>query len=196
MRFITDVTWDTAKLLKKIYKHSEHYQVRHRAYSILLSYKDKNIPELMEIYQVSINHIYKWMNNWESQRLLGLYNCKVRERNSTFTPAQNQRIKEWLNISSAWNKVLEEIEKEGKIKVSKNTIKRLFKIMFMCLQKCQILNQFLWYKSQKIQQKISTWQEKNVEKIGLLSYFHQINCIKILKGFIKYEWIKIYAYSR
>ncbi len=68
--------------------------------------------------------------------------------------------------------------------------------MSMCLQKCQVLNQFLWYKSQKIQQKISTWQEKTVEIIGLLLYFDQINCIKIIKGLIKYEWIKIYAYSR
>ena len=44
MRFIRDLTFDTAKLLNRIYKESRHYQVRQRAHCILLSYKGVTIP--------------------------------------------------------------------------------------------------------------------------------------------------------
>lgn len=51
MRFIKDVTWDTAKLLERIYKHSTHYKFRQRSHCIVLSYKGKNIQELMVIFK-------------------------------------------------------------------------------------------------------------------------------------------------
>ena len=47
MGFIRDLTFDTAKLLERIYKQSVHYQVRQRAYCILLSYEGKTIHELI-----------------------------------------------------------------------------------------------------------------------------------------------------
>jgi len=63
MRFIRDLTFDTAKLLNRIYKESRHYQVRQRAHCILLSYKGVTIPELIEFFQVSRRTIYNWMND-------------------------------------------------------------------------------------------------------------------------------------
>ena len=37
MRYIYDLTQETLKLLKRIYRHSKYYQVRQRAHCIQLS---------------------------------------------------------------------------------------------------------------------------------------------------------------
>ncbi len=136
------------------------------------------------------------MNNWESQRLVGLYNRKGRGIKSTFILEQKQQIQEWLKKSEKdWKKVLEKIQKEWEITVSKDTNKRIFTILLMKLQKCDVLNQALLCKNQKIQDKIIEGQEKNLEIIGVSSYFTHIKFIKIIKVLIKYESIKIYNYS-
>ncbi len=100
MRFIRDLNVDTAKLLQRIYKHSVHPQVRQRAHCILLSYKGKTIPELISIFQVSRNTIYNWMNDWEDNRLIGLYNRTGQGRKPIFNEAQKQRMerKKFRNI--------------------------------------------------------------------------------------------------
>ncbi len=74
MRYIKGLTKDTIKLLKRIYKQSKYYQVRQRSHCILLSYERYKISELMAIFKVSRNTIYNWLNNWEANGLVGLYN--------------------------------------------------------------------------------------------------------------------------
>ncbi len=132
MRFIRDLTWDTAKLLNRIYQQSVHYQVRQRAHCILLSYEGKTIAELIEIFQVSRNTIYNWMNDWEKHRLVGLYNRPGQGRKPTFNQAQKQQIKAWVKQSPKdLKKVVARLQKEWGITVSKDTVKRVLKSLFM-----------------------------------------------------------------
>jgi transposase len=138
MRFIKDLTKDTTKLLNRIYKHSRHYQVRQRAHCILLSYQGKTIPELIEIFQVSRNTIYNWMNNWESKRLIGLYNCKGQGRKPTFNQAQKLQIKEWVKASPKnLNQVLAKIKSSWGINTSKETLKGVLKSQSMTWKRFQ-----------------------------------------------------------
>ncbi len=138
MRFIRDLTFDTAKLLNRIYKESRHYQVRQRAHCILLSYKGVTIPELIEFFQVSRRTIYNWMNDWEERRLLGLYNRKGRGRKAIFNEGQKQKIKEWVKLyPKDLKKVLNEIQEEWGITVSKDTIKRVLRSMSMTWRRFQ-----------------------------------------------------------
>jgi transposase len=58
-----------------------------------------------------------------------------------------------------------------------------------------VMDKASFHTSQKIQQKISEWQEKNLEIFWLPSYSPQMNLIEILWRFMKYEWIEINAYS-
>jgi transposase len=132
MRFIRDLTFDTIKLLNRIYKQSSHYQVKQRAHCILLSYDGATIAELMEIFQVSRRTVYNWMNDWEEYRLLGLYNRPGRGRKPIFNEFQQQQIKEWVKLSPKnLKKVLAQIEESWGIKVSKDTIKRILKNLEM-----------------------------------------------------------------
>ncbi len=132
MRFIRDLNVDTAKLLKRIYKHSVHPQVRQRAHCILLSYEGKTIPELISIFQVSRNTIYNWMNDWEDNRLIGLYNRTGQGRKPIFNEAQKQQIKVWVKSAPKdLKKVLVRIKEEWGITVSKDTVKRVLKSLIM-----------------------------------------------------------------
>jgi len=128
MRFIRDLTFDTIKLLNRIYKQSSHYQVKRRAHCILLSYEGATIAELMEIFQASRRTIYNWMNDWEEWRLLGLYNRPGRGRKPIFNEEQQQQIKEWVKQSPKdLKKVLAQIKESWEITVSKDTVKRILK---------------------------------------------------------------------
>ncbi len=132
MRFIRDLNVDTAKLLRRICKQSVHYQVRQRAHCILLSYEGKTIPELIEIFQVSRGTIYNWMNDWEEQRLIGLYNRQGRGRKPIFNQEQRQEIKAWVKETPKdLKKVLAKIKKSWGITVSKDTVKRVLKSLTM-----------------------------------------------------------------
>ncbi|MFO5494388.1 MAG: IS630 family transposase [Cuspidothrix sp.] len=138
MRFIRDLTFDTAKLLHRIYKQSRHYQVRQRAHCILLSYEGVTISELIDFFQVSRRTIYNWMNDWEDKRLLGLYNQTGRGRKPTFNEEQKQKIKSWVKLyPKDLKKVLAQIKEEWGITVSKDTIKRVLRSLMMTWRRFQ-----------------------------------------------------------
>ncbi|MBE9230584.1 IS630 family transposase [Cuspidothrix issatschenkoi LEGE 03284] len=138
MRFIRDLTFDTAKLLHRIYKQSRHYQVRQRAHCILLSYEGVTISELIDFFQVSRRTIYNWMNDWEDKRLLGLYNQTGRGRKPTFNEEQKQKIKSWVKLyPKDLKKVLAQIKEEWGITVSKDTIKRVLRSLIMTWRRFQ-----------------------------------------------------------
>jgi len=59
MRFIRDLSWETEKMLERIYRYSEHHQTRQRAKCLLLSFQGTAIKELMKIFEVIRKTIYK-----------------------------------------------------------------------------------------------------------------------------------------
>ena len=132
MRFIRELNPETRKLLKRMMRHSQYYQVRQRAKCIILSYQKFSIKELMRIFEVSRKTIYNWFTLWEDEGILGLYNKKGRGRKPKFTQEQEKEIKEWVKSEpKALNKVLIKVEKTWNIKSSKETIKRILKKLSM-----------------------------------------------------------------
>ncbi len=132
MRYIKGLTKETLKLLKRIYKESKYYQVRQRAHCIQLSYEGYKISELMKIFKVSRNTIYNWFNNWESCGLVGLYNHPGQGRKKIFNSAQQKIIKEWVKETPKNLRLVQEkIKKKWGVAASKDTIKRVIKVVQM-----------------------------------------------------------------
>jgi len=128
MRFITRLAPETQQLLKTIEQKSKYYQVRHRAKSILLSYQGYKISQIMLLFDVSRNTVYNWLNNWEIDGLNGLYNLKGRGRKSILNNQQELEVKELIKSQPKSLKLVQQkIENEWKIKISKDTIKRIAK---------------------------------------------------------------------
>jgi transposase len=82
----------------------------------------------MNIFQVSYKTIYNWLNRWESEGMVGLYNKPGRGRKRTFNPAQEETIREWVKQEPRQlKKVLQLVKEEWGIEISAETIKRILK---------------------------------------------------------------------
>lgn len=82
----------------------------------------------MDICRVSRKTIYNWLNSWETQGLVGLYDRPGRGRKATFSLEQQQQIRDWAQQSPLQLKpVMEKVEAQWHISVSRQTIKRVLK---------------------------------------------------------------------
>lgn len=128
MRFIRDLSRETQRILKRIYKQSRHHQVRQRAQCILLSFQGLTLKELMTIFSVSRKTLYNWLTSWEDKKLVGLYDQAGRGRKSKLKEEQKEQIREWIKADPKnLKKILGRVEKDWKIKISKDTLKRVLK---------------------------------------------------------------------
>lgn len=128
MRTVSPISVETESLLQRLYRYSRSFQVRQRAHCILLSAQGFSIAELVQIFGVSLKTIYNWFECWEVRKFAGLYDRPGRGRKPTFTPEQKEQIRQWVNeCPNQLKQVLQRIEKTWKVKVSKDTVKRILK---------------------------------------------------------------------
>jgi transposase len=123
---------ETIKLLWRIYRQSQKYQVRQRAHCIILMEEGYAIEELIKIFSVSRKTIYNWKNSWLNKRLVGLYNRPGTGRKEIFNDEQKAQIKQWAKFHNKNLKpIIELIKKKWKIEVSRDTVKRILKCLGM-----------------------------------------------------------------
>lgn len=128
MRFIRDLNYDSEKMLARIYKASQHHQVRERAKCLLLSYQGKTIAELMKIFNVTRKTVYNWFTAWEDRKLTGLYNSSGRGRKPKLNEEQQREVKELVKDSPKSLKTVQsKVKEKWGIDVSKDTLKRTIK---------------------------------------------------------------------
>jgi transposase len=132
MRLIAPLSPETTKLLWRIYRQSQRFAIRQRAHCILLSAQGMRIAQLMQIFGVSRKTIHNWFVAWETHKLVGLCDRPGRGRKPTFTSEQQEQIRQWVNQSPKQLKqVLQRIQEEWGIDVSKDTLKRVLKSLAM-----------------------------------------------------------------
>ncbi|MGH2415213.1 MAG: IS630 family transposase [Microcystaceae cyanobacterium] len=123
---------ETTRLLQRIYRQSRHHQVRQRAHCLMLHQEGFTIAQLQDIFQVSRKTLYNWFNAWEDRGLVGLYNQPGRGRKATFTPEQQQQIRAWAQQHPQQLKqVLQKVQEQWDICVSRKTLQRVLKAMQM-----------------------------------------------------------------
>jgi transposase len=128
MFLLRDINPLSLKLLNRIYRQSRHHQVRQRAQFLILASQNIKNKNLMKIFKVSYKTMYNWLNRWENQGMLGLYNKPGRGRKETFNSAQLDEIRDWVKLQPRQLKqVVQKIKKEWSINISTETIKRIIK---------------------------------------------------------------------
>ncbi|MCT7991961.1 IS630 family transposase [Laspinema olomoucense] len=124
MKFI-NLCPETAKMLERIYHDSQHHKVRQRAHCILLSHRGFKMEKLLEVFKISRRTLQYWFQHWEQSKLPGLYDQPGRGRKPKLTTPQKQQVREWIKAEPKnLNKVINQVQEEWGIKVSKDTIKR------------------------------------------------------------------------
>ena len=82
----------------------------------------------MKIFKVSYKTMYNWLNRWEYEGMLGLYNKPGIGRKKKFNSAQSAQIRDWVKLQPKQLKqVVQKIKKEWCINISTETIKRIIK---------------------------------------------------------------------
>jgi len=128
MFLLRDINPLSLKLLNRIYRESRHHQVRQRAHFLILVSQNVKNENLMKIFKVSYKTMYNWLNRWEYEGMLGLYNKPGRGRKKTFNSAQSAQIRDWVKLQPKQLKqVVQKIKKEWSINISTETIKRIIK---------------------------------------------------------------------
>lgn len=132
MKYIESLSHETVKMLERIYRQSEHHQVRQRAHCILMSFQGFTITQLMALFMVSRKTVFNWFQAWERHKLIGLYNEPGRGRKPLFSPEQKAQIREWVKAEPRHlKKVLGQIQETWDISASLETIKRVLKSVGM-----------------------------------------------------------------
>lgn len=82
----------------------------------------------MKNFKVSYKTISNWLNRWEYEGMLGLYNKPGRGRKKTFDSAQSAQIIDWAKLEPRQLKqVVQKINKKWYINITTETIKRILK---------------------------------------------------------------------
>lgn len=132
MKYIESLSHETVKMLERIYRQSEHHQVRQRAHCILMSFQGFTMTQLMALFMVSRKTVFNWFQAWERHKLIGLYNEPGRGRKPLFSPEQKAQIREWVKAEPRnLKKVLGQIQETWDISASLETIKRVLKSVGM-----------------------------------------------------------------
>lgn len=132
MIFIREINPLSLKLLERIYRQSRHHQVRTRAHCLILALQGVRTEELSKIFSVSYKTIYNWLNRWELEGMVGLYNKPGRGCKPTFNPEQKAKIRDWAQqYPRQLKQVAQKIKEEWSIEISTKTIKRVLKTLSM-----------------------------------------------------------------
>ena len=121
---------ETLKLLRRIYRHSRHHEVRQRAQCLILKHQGYSVSALMTVFQVSRKTLYKWLKAWNMRGFPGLYRRPGQGRKATFTAAQQAQIRQWAQAHPKQLKqVLNKIDEQWGVSVSLKTLKRVLKAL-------------------------------------------------------------------
>jgi transposase len=128
MRFISNLSQETQKILRRFYQQSRNHRVRQRAHCILLSFQGMTIDNLIKVFNTDRLTISHWLNAWEERHLSGLYDHKRPGRPQKLTVEEQQKIPQYVEqYPQNLKKVAHVIEQETHKSVSTKTIKRFIK---------------------------------------------------------------------
>ena len=132
MQFMRELNPETLQLLDRLYRQSRHHQVRQRAHCLILTTQSLTIAQLTEIFGVTHKTLYNWFKAWEQRGMVGLYDRPVRGRKPALTLVQKEQIRSWAGQHPKQLKlIVQKVQEQWDITVSKDTIKRVLKAMRM-----------------------------------------------------------------
>lgn len=127
MRFISNLSQETQKILRRFYQQSRNHRVRQRAHCILLSFQGMTIDNLLKVFHTDRLTISHWLNAWEERHLAGLYDHKRPGRPQKLTAEEPQKIPQYIEqYPKDLKKVVHVLEQETHKSVSTKTVKRFF----------------------------------------------------------------------
>jgi transposase len=190
MYFTRAVPPESQRLLQRIYRQSQHFQVRQRAHCILLRAQGMSAAELMRIFPVrSRKTLYNWFDEWDARGFAGLYNRPGRGRKPTFNDEQKAQIKQWAKLyPRALKRIVQKVADTWKIDVSTHTIKRVLKSMQMSWHRFRRVVAGCPDRQEYAQKQFALETLKRLAKQGELALYYLDQAGFSLTPLIPYGW--------
>lgn len=189
MRFVNALSDETISLLNRAYQDSKFYRVRQRAHCILLSHRGYPVTTLMKIFNVTQVTIYHWMEAWETQHFVGLYDRKGKGCKSQLTPTQKKQVKTWAKAyPKQLGKIVGFVQSEFEVVIGKRTIQRILKGFHFSWRRVRRAPNGqpdpTLYQLKK--QELETFKEQ--EEQGLLDLYYYDESGFCLSPYVPYAW--------
>jgi len=93
MKYVSPLTEEIQQTLLEMYLNHPKSRCRQRAQAILLNAEGFSIPKLVEIFPVRRNAIGQWIEQWEKNGLMGLYDAPRSGRTPIYNAAEVERLR-------------------------------------------------------------------------------------------------------
>ncbi len=128
MLYIKQLSLEEVIALEEMHINHPSHLSRHRAHSILLSYRGYSVPVICSIYNVCRQTVSTWFSKWDAQNISGLVDLPGRGRPCTLTEEQKAIVLKYVAKSPrSLSGVITDLEKEFDIPLSLDIIKSICK---------------------------------------------------------------------
>ena len=128
MKYVTPLNDAEIQTLSDMHRYHPSRRARMRAHSLLLSHQGLAIPHIARIYQVDRRSVSSWIDRWQTQGLVGLYDQPGAGRRPTLSADEQQKVRQYLQQSPKdLKQVVQKLEQDTTKRVSTKTIKRFIK---------------------------------------------------------------------
>ena len=128
IKFAQSITEEVRITLQEMYKHHPMFRCRQRAQAILLSVRGYSMDELVLILEVRRDAVSGWINRWDTEGLLGLYDRSRTGRPLIYTQEEFNLLKTLVDEEPRQLKTVQtQLAHITQKVVSTSTLKRLLK---------------------------------------------------------------------
>ncbi len=97
MKYVKPLTEAEQITLREAWKEGPTARVRQRAHALYLSGQGFRIPQLVSIFEVDRDTLSGWIDDWEGEGLVGLYDKPRAGRPPIYTAEEQRRLRELVD---------------------------------------------------------------------------------------------------
>lgn len=127
-KYVTPLSEEERATLREAMAHGPSARVRQRAQAVYASDQGFRIGQLAMLLDVDRDTVSAWLDRWARDGLRGLYDAPRCGRPMTYTPAEQEQLREWVDAEPRQLKQAQArlAEASGK-RASGATLKRILK---------------------------------------------------------------------
>lgn len=94
MKYVKPLTEAERVTLQEAWKYGPTARVRQRAHALYLSAQGFRIPQLVPVFEVDRDTLSGWLDDWERDGLVGLFDASRIGRPPIYSTEEQQRLRE------------------------------------------------------------------------------------------------------
>jgi transposase len=128
MKFVAPLNEVEITTLEELFRNHKDFRTRMRGHGVLLSSKGFTIAEISKFYDVNRDSTSRWLSNWESEGIAGLFDDKKSGRPPKLNEAEQKRVVDYVKEEPrSIKQAVAKIEKEHNKIISVKTVRRILK---------------------------------------------------------------------